>query len=492
MGLALFLVASVALSSLPLSAVLPEAWAAQQGGVRPMLPGDALLAPSRGSAAAAIAFSSRYGAQLPADVTAYIDEVYRLAPRVGLDPAIVVAQSALETDTWRTAYWVDHRNPAGIGITYDGQSSFTWANGTDAARGHLVHLSLYASGPIPAGSPLRPYIPLDPRYQAAISAGYAGIARTIVDLTGRWAADPIYDRKLAGRGNDILYRYRIIGLSGSANTTGAVAVDDGSAATGWRTTGGTPVSATLLIELGQPVAIGRLRWLLGAPGVADRLIVSRSSDGAQWTRIGVYGSGLTGRWQGIAPNVSARFIRFTIENPRQQPVLGTIVEVQLWPPSSVAYPNLDDLAPVAAVSPSPSSSASASASASSSASAGTSRSPRTSASGSARPSGSPGPSASASPRPSGTASPPATATATGRATRTPRPATATATTRPTATVRITATPRPPTVPPSRQPTPTRIPRSTATPRSAPTATATLPATLTPTVKLPPEPSPSSP
>lgn len=489
-ALTLFLAASVVLSNLPAAALLPAAWAAQQGGVRPMLPGDSLLGPARGNAASAIAFANRYGARLPADVSAYIAEVYRLAPQVGLDPAIVVAQSALETDTWRTAYWANHRNPAGIGITFDGQSSFTWATGTDAARGHLVHLSLYVSGRIPAGSPLAPYISLDPRYQAAIDTGYAGIARTIVDLTGRWATDPIYDSKLTGRGNDILYRYRIAAFSGSANSTGAAATDDASAATGWRTTGGTPTTASLTLDLGRTVAIGRLRWLLGAPGVTDRLTIARSTDGASWTPIGVFGSGPTGRWQGISPNASARFIRFTAENPRQQPVLGTISEVQFWPPSSVAWPYHGDSSPVAPVSPSPSASASASASPSVS----TSASPSGSAS--SRPS-SPAPSASA-PASVGPSPSPSTV----RATRTPRPATATPTRRPTATVRPTSTPPPPTVTPSRRATSAPRLRRTLTPVSTatlvptsvptavpPTATATPTSTPVPTSTPTPEPTP---
>ena len=61
-----------------------------------------------------------------------------------------------------------------------------------AARAQLVHLYLYAAGPIPPDHPLAPYIALDPRYDAALAAGRAGSAGTIADLVGSWATDPEY------------------------------------------------------------------------------------------------------------------------------------------------------------------------------------------------------------------------------------------------------------------------------------------------------------
>lgn len=333
------------------------------GAVVPMLPGDPLLGPSRGNADSAIAFAMRYGARRPGDVSAYISEVYRLAPQLGLDPAIVVAQSALETDTWRTDYWANHLNPAGIGITYWGQPSYTWSNGTDAARGHLVHLALYATGPINPGHILYPYRHLDPRYDAALAAGYAGSTRTIADLTGRWATDPVYHQKIAGRGNDILHRYRIAGFSSSGGSTGAAQTDDASAATGWRSTASNPTTEWLQLDLGGAVQLGRVRWLVNAPGVTDKLTVSISLDGGAWSPLGTFGSGPTGQWQGIMPGgaPSARYVRFTVENPLKKPVLGTIAEVQFWPPSTVAYPFLSDTTPPGpTASPSPSGSPSAS------------------------------------------------------------------------------------------------------------------------------------
>jgi hypothetical protein len=166
-----------------------------------MLREDPLLGPARGSPAAVLATALPSDAARPDQLWAYVTEVYRLAPKVGLDPAIVVAQSALETGWWQSEAWIDHLNPAGIGITGRDVAGPTWSSGTDAARAQIVHLYLYAVGPIPRDHLLAPYIALDPRYEPALSAGRAGIAHTIADLSGLWATDPNYGDSIARVGN---------------------------------------------------------------------------------------------------------------------------------------------------------------------------------------------------------------------------------------------------------------------------------------------------
>jgi len=158
---------------------------------------DPLIAARRGSTVQALASALRAGARRPEDLRAYLMEVYRLAPLVGIDPAIVVAQSAHETGWWQSPAWTDHLNPAGIGITGSDVASPSWESGEAAARAHLVHFFLYAAGPIPPGHPLEPYIPLDPRYDAALAAGRAKSATSLADLTGRWATDPDYAERVA-------------------------------------------------------------------------------------------------------------------------------------------------------------------------------------------------------------------------------------------------------------------------------------------------------
>ena len=164
---------------------------------------DPLLGPARGAPERVMAVAEAAGALRPAEVRAYVAEVYRLAPVVGLDPAVVVAQSAHETGFWRSPAWRDFLNPAGLGITGPDAESPTWATGAEAARGQIVHLYLYAVGEIGPDHPLAPYRPLDPRYEAALGAGRAGSARTIADLAGRWAVDPRYAETIARVGNEL-------------------------------------------------------------------------------------------------------------------------------------------------------------------------------------------------------------------------------------------------------------------------------------------------
>jgi hypothetical protein len=166
---------------------------------------DPLLAPPRGSLAQAAGAALAAGVSRPDEVQAYMAEVYRLAPLVGIDPAIVVAQSALETGWWRSPAWADHLNPAGIGITSFEVASPSWESGVAAARAQIVHLYLYAVGPIPPGHPLEPFVALDPRYEAALEAGRAGSARSIEDLAGRWAADPNYATSIARVGSSLFW-----------------------------------------------------------------------------------------------------------------------------------------------------------------------------------------------------------------------------------------------------------------------------------------------
>lgn len=186
----------------------------RQGGVVPdqppisvvdafMQPSDPLLGPVRGSPEQVLAIAGSRGTARSREVEAFVREVYRLAPLTGLDPAIVIAQSALETGFWTSPLWRDHLNPAGIGITGDDSPSATWASGAEAARGQIVHLYLYAVGEIPADHPLAAYRSLDPRYDAALSANRAGVAKTVADLTDTWAADPNYASSIARVGNEL-------------------------------------------------------------------------------------------------------------------------------------------------------------------------------------------------------------------------------------------------------------------------------------------------
>src|SRR5262245_47713083 len=107
------------------SARSPICSARSTEGGRPMgmTVSDTILGAARGTAAGAIAYATSGGAARLPDATAYLREVFRLAPLVGLDPSIAVSQSCHETSLdgrpWNSAWWTQRLNPAGIGITGD-------------------------------------------------------------------------------------------------------------------------------------------------------------------------------------------------------------------------------------------------------------------------------------------------------------------------------------------------------------------------------------
>jgi hypothetical protein len=146
------------------------------------------------------------GSENQSDVEKYVNTVYDLAPHIGINPDVVIAQSIHETTQdgipWNSYWWKTRRNPAGIGITGDptqNNQSHTFPSGTESAIAQVAHLGLYAGTGVP--HELREF---DPRWDAAFNAGYSGIATTISDLTNTWAADDTYGEKLAQRLNEMV------------------------------------------------------------------------------------------------------------------------------------------------------------------------------------------------------------------------------------------------------------------------------------------------
>lgn len=173
----------------------------------PMRESDTILGPARGSVERAHDFALGAVADRMSDVSDYIEEIYLLAPLVGMDPAILLSQSAHETANWTSYWWRLRLNPAGLGITGDPQQneqSGYWANGTDAARAQIVHMWFYVYGRTdhPSFDVVSPHFSLDPR-RTEIPTRWLGSVRTIADLTGKWATDKRYHLKVAAKGNKI-------------------------------------------------------------------------------------------------------------------------------------------------------------------------------------------------------------------------------------------------------------------------------------------------
>ncbi len=161
---------------------------------------NTIIGPARGSAEQALEYARQRGALRMDQVTLYITEIYRRAPQVGFDPALLVAQSALETNYWRSDWWVNRLNPAGIGINGDPAqeaASAYFASGTISARAQLAHMHAEVIG---NRLPLPPVLQgVDPTYQRVFAAGWAGTIVTLEDLSGTWAVDPRYHEKIVVR-----------------------------------------------------------------------------------------------------------------------------------------------------------------------------------------------------------------------------------------------------------------------------------------------------
>ncbi len=165
---------------------------------------DPIRSPQRGASETAIAFARDAGSLRLNDVIAYVNEIYRLAPTLEFDPAILIAQSALETNYWGQGWWNDRLNPAGLGITGDSvqdQQSQNFPNGTASARAQLAHMHAYVYGT--TRSLPSDLVGADNRYNTVLSSGNAGKVVTINDLTSKWAVDTQYAPKIVTRGNEI-------------------------------------------------------------------------------------------------------------------------------------------------------------------------------------------------------------------------------------------------------------------------------------------------
>lgn len=142
----------------------------------------------------------------------FVREVYRLEPSSGLSAEVVVSQWAVETGAGTSTSWIQRLNPAGIGITDGGDKGYSWPTPEAAGQAQVVHLSAYVDG---YNRNLRTYLQQDPRYLLVLETDYAQSVKNVSDLTGKWATDPQYGTKIAGR----LEALRNTPASGGGGTT---------------------------------------------------------------------------------------------------------------------------------------------------------------------------------------------------------------------------------------------------------------------------------
>lgn len=152
-----------------------------------------------GSKDSVLAYAKANGAQRMDQVTKFVNELYA---QNTFDPFMIACQAIHETDNFTSGYWVDHLNPAGLGITYDGEPSLTWESGTTAARAVLIHHAAYTGITLPAS--WQGWLQYDARYKLVKEAGFFGSVKTWDQYgNGKWAADPQYYTGIMSRVKDV-------------------------------------------------------------------------------------------------------------------------------------------------------------------------------------------------------------------------------------------------------------------------------------------------
>jgi hypothetical protein len=159
---------------------------------------------ARAPAAKAVAFllDREHGEYTDGEVRSIVGHYYAVAPSVGLDPLLVVAQMVEETGHL-TSFWSQRprRNPAGIGVTGQpgvGISFPDWKTAARAHTGRLLAYSISGNGTAVQGRLIEEALSFRP-----LPESKRGVAPTLAGLSGNWASDPDYAKKLASVANQI-------------------------------------------------------------------------------------------------------------------------------------------------------------------------------------------------------------------------------------------------------------------------------------------------
>ncbi len=155
-----------------------------------------------------------HGEYTDIDLLVILASYYTYAQQVGIDAGIVISQMLLETGNL-TSWWSarPRRNPCGYGVTGEqlthapldsnwqirrpglwvrGYAFSSWDN---AAKTHIAHLLCYALKDQQMNSIQRNFSESSPR-KNLLPLSYRGCARTVFDLSTKWAADPKYGQAI--------------------------------------------------------------------------------------------------------------------------------------------------------------------------------------------------------------------------------------------------------------------------------------------------------
>jgi len=137
--------------------------------------------------------------------------------------------------------------------------------------------------------------------------------------------------------------YRIVATRQSPDSGDAALVVDGDAATVWSTDpGADPAEAWVVLDLGNPRTIGRVRWLVAADGLAGRMRIEFSTDGKRWQQAAEVKEATTGdqeasaSWQEwrLKQPMTARYVRVVFTHPNGDPRLGGLAELEVAAPAT--------------------------------------------------------------------------------------------------------------------------------------------------------------
>ena len=177
----------------------------QPAGHASVTPDSPLLAPASAPSARAEQYllARPHGGYSAGDVSAIVGLYYTTATAVGLDPLLVVAQMAEETEHL-TSFWSQRprRNFAGIGVTGAPGAGLSFPDLKTAVRAHTGRLLAYAL-PSNAGSPAQHQLIDEALAARPLPPQLRGAAAKLSGLAGTWAQDPQYAVKLAAVANDI-------------------------------------------------------------------------------------------------------------------------------------------------------------------------------------------------------------------------------------------------------------------------------------------------
>jgi hypothetical protein len=147
--------------------------------------------------------SRPHGTYTDADVRAIIADYYAVAPAVGLDPLLVVAQMVEETGNL-TSFWSQRprRNPAGIGVTGQPGEGLSFPDWRTATRAHTGRLLAYAL-PKNTENQAQANLIKEALSFRPLPDNLRGAAPTLAGLAGTWAHDPRYAENISSVANQI-------------------------------------------------------------------------------------------------------------------------------------------------------------------------------------------------------------------------------------------------------------------------------------------------